>query len=158
MFFSILLKIKFWYRMKRHSYYGPINLDVWGLMSYIICGMNATVEGTFASLAPIYVNKTNNMHSFYIYLYSIICISTLHVSNGRIVHHQQSSLLTAPTALYKIVQTCPAGHVCTTFFFCNLTWISTFLRVLYLWTIECFSIQPITEFRTNPTQIQHEVQ
>jgi hypothetical protein len=42
------------------------------------------------------------MH-FFMYIYSIIFISTLHVSNDRIVHHQKFSLFTVFTALYKVV-------------------------------------------------------
>ena len=59
-----------------------------------------------------YVNKTNKMLSFYTYIYSIIFMSTLHVSNDRVIHNQEFSLLTVFTALHKIVQTCPAagGH------------------------------------------------
>ena len=48
---------------------------------------------------------------FFIYIYSIIFISTLHVSNDHIVHNQEFSLFIVFTALYKIVQTCPVALV-----------------------------------------------
>ena len=46
----------------------------------------------------------------YTYIYSIILISSLHVSNDRIVHHQEFSL----SADHQ--KTKAAGHVCTTLY------------------------------------------
>ena len=52
-----------------------------------------------------YAIKTNKMHSF-IYIYSIIFISTLHVSSDRMFHHQEFSLFTVFTALYRLYCVC----------------------------------------------------
>ena len=59
------------------------------------------------------------MH-FFMFMYSTIFISTLHVSNYRVVHHQAFIVVYCITQLYTIVQMCTAaaGHICTIVYSC----------------------------------------
>ena len=49
--------------------------------------------------------------TFYIFIYSTIFISTLHVSKDRVVHHQEFIIVYCITQLCTILQICPVDFV-----------------------------------------------
>ena len=103
--FSHLLRYsKVWNEFRRPHHVVPVNYQQFNLhednffLSNILC---------FFVISDL-CKWTNEMH-FFIFIYSTIFMSILHVSNNLVLHHQEFIVVYCFTQLCTIVQICPAA-------------------------------------------------